>query len=65
MIFIIDFKKISTEFMFKCKDLLEISPVKNDLYRRRMEYFDKKLPKITQFNNVAKAPIQNNNMNYN
>jgi len=42
----IDFRKIDTEFMFKCKDLLEISPIKDELYKKRMEFFDKKLPKI-------------------
>ena len=62
----VDFKKISNEFMFKCKDLLEISPVKNDLYRRRMEFFDKKLPKISQFHNTTTKPqMQNNNMHFN
>ena len=62
----IDFRKIDTEFMFKCKDLLEISPVKNDLYRRRMEFFDKKLPKISQFNNnLNKTHQQNYNFNNN
>jgi hypothetical protein len=61
----VDFKKISIEFMFKCKDILEISPVKNDLYRRRMEFFDKKLPKISQFSNTTNTSMQNNNMNFN
>ena len=62
----IDFRKVDTEFMFKCKDLLEISPVKNDLYRRRMEFFDKKLPKISQFNNnLNKTHQQNYNFNNN
>ena len=42
----IDFRKVDTEFMFKCKDLLEISPIKDELYKKRMEFFDKKLPKI-------------------
>ena len=52
----VNFNAIDTTFMFKCKDLLEISPVKNDLYKRRMEYFAKKLPKI---------PFGNNNINNN
>ena len=42
----VDFRKVDTEFMFKCRDLLEISPIKNVLYTKRMEFFDKKLPKI-------------------
>ena len=52
----VDFRVIDTTFMFKCKDLLEISPVKNDLYRRRMEYFDKKLPKITLSSTNSQSP---------
>jgi len=52
----VNFNTIDTTFMFKCRDLLEISPVKNDLYKRRMEYFAKKLPKI---------PLGNNNINNN
>lgn len=52
----VNFNTIDTTFMFKCRDLLEISPVKNDLYKRRMEYFAKKLPKI---------PFGNNNINNN
>ena len=52
----IDFRKVDTEFMFKCKDLLEISPIKDELYKKRIEFFDKKLPKIG--NNTV---IQNNN----
>jgi hypothetical protein len=52
----VNFNTIDTNFMFKCRDLLEISPVKNDLYKRRMEYFAKKLPKIL---------IDNNNINNN
>ena len=42
----VDFRKVDNNFMFKCRDLLEISPVKDDLYKRRLEFFDKKLPKI-------------------
>ena len=56
----IDFRKVDTEFMFKCKDLLEISPIKDELYKKRIEFFDKKLPKIG--NNTS---IQNNNINTN
>ena len=52
----VNFNTIDNTFMFKCRDLLEISPVKNDLYKRRMEYFAKKLPKI---------PFGNNNINNN
>jgi hypothetical protein len=54
----VDFKKADTELMFKCKDILEVSPNKNDLYRRRMEFLDKKLPKISSSSN-----FQNNNFN--
>ena len=50
--------------MFKCKDILEVSPNKNDLYRRRMEFFDKKLPKISPSNNNQfNNNFQNNNFN--
>ena len=62
----VDFRKVDNNFMFKCRDLLEISPVKDDLYKRRLEFFDKKLPKIgnnimnqnnpdTAFNNLMNA----------
>ena len=61
----VDFRKIDTEFMFKCKDILDVSPVKNDLYKRRMAFFDKKLPKISPGNILFKAQIQNNNLNNN
>ena len=61
----VDFRKIDTEFMFKCKDILDVSPVKNDLYRRRMEFFNKKLPKITPGNLLLKTQMQNNNLNTN
>ena len=54
----IDFRKVDTDFLFKCRDLLEISPIKDDLYKRRMEFFDKRLPKIG-----ANTIIQNNNNN--
>ena len=56
----IDFRKVDIEFMFKCKDLLEISPIKDELYKKRIEFFDKKLPKIG--NNTV---IPNNNINTN
>ena len=59
----IDFRKVDTEFMFKCRDLLEISPIKDDLYNRRMEYFDKKLPKIGGNNIIINQ--NNNNQNNN
>lgn len=52
----VDFRKVDTEFMFKCRDLLEISPIKNVLYTKRMEFFDKKLPKIG-----TEIESQNNN----
>ena len=63
----VNFNKIDIEFMFKCKDLLEVSPVKNDLYRRRMEFFDKKLPKISPgtHNMLNRTQFQNNNTNIN
>ena len=57
----IDFRKVDTNFMFKCRDLLEISPIKDDLYKRRMEFFDKKLPKIGS--NIVAQNINNNNNN--
>ena len=61
----VDFSKIDTIFMLKCKDLLEISPNKNDLYKRRMEYFDKKLPQFSS-NNLLRTQMQmKNNNNYN
>jgi hypothetical protein len=61
----VDFRIIDTDFMFKCKDMLEVSPNKNDLYRRRMEFFNKKLPKILPSNNNLKqTQMQNNNVNY-
>ena len=56
----VDFRKVDTEFMFKCKDILEISPIKNVLYKKRMEFFDKKLPKIGA---VIDPQNQNNNNN--
>ena len=59
----IDFRKVDTEFMFKCKDLLEISPIKDVLYKKRMEFFDKKLPKIG--NNTITQNINNNKNTYN
>ena len=59
----VNFQKIDTDFMFKCKDLLEVSQNKNDLYRRRIAFFDKKLPKIVP---MAKNNINNyNNINMN
>ena len=63
----VNFNKIDIEFMFKCKDILEVSPVKNDLYRRRMEFFDKKLPKILpgNYNVLNKTQLHNNNINVN
>jgi hypothetical protein len=63
----VNFNKIDVQFMFKCKDILEVSPVKNDLYRRRMEFLDKKLPKISPgTNNVLnKTQMQNNNTSIN
>ena len=57
----IDFRKVDTEFMFKCKDLLEISPIKDELYKKRIEFFDKKLPKIG--NNIVIPNNNNNNSN--
>lgn len=57
----VNFNTIDTTFMFKCKDLLEISPVKNDLYKRRMEYFAKKLPKILPSNNNINNNYGNKN----
>ena len=59
----VDFSKIDTTFMLKCKDLLEISQNKNDLYRRRMEFFDKKLPQFSS-NNLLRTQIQMKNNNY-
>ena len=56
----IDFRKVDTDFMFKCRDLLEVSPIKDDLYNKRMEFFDKKLPKIGGGN-----PVVQNNQNIN
>ena len=61
----VDFKNIDTEFMFKCKDILEVSPNKNDLYRRRMEFLDKKLPKISPSNNNQFNNNFNNNQKQN
>ena len=58
----VNFNAIDTTFMFKCKDLLEISPVKNDLYKRRMEYFAKKLPKILISNNNINNSYGNKNI---
>ena len=57
----IDFRKVDTNFMFKCRYLLEISPIKDDLYKRRMEFFDKKLPKVGS--NIVAQNINNNNNN--
>ena len=57
----IDFRKVDNNFMFKCRDLLEISPIKDDLYKRRLEFFDKKLPKIG--NNVMNQNNTNNAFN--
>ena len=54
----VDFRKIDTDFMFKCKDILDVSPAKNYLYRRRMEFFNKKLPKISPANIPIKKQIQ-------
>ena len=59
----IDFRKVDTEFMFKCKDLLEISPIKDELYKKRMEFFDKKLPKIG--NSTIIQSFNNNQTGYN
>ena len=66
----VDFRKVDTEFMFKCRDLLEISPIKNVLYTKRMEFFDKKLPKIgteieSQNNNNINNKQDNNKINNN
>ena len=63
----VNFNKIDTNFMFKCKDLLEVSPNRNDLYKRRMAFFDKKLPKISPGtnNNIMQNNIINNNINSN
>ena len=30
----IDFRKVDNNFMYKCRDLLEISPIKDDLYKK-------------------------------
>ena len=61
----VDFRIIDTDFMFKCKDMLEVSSNRNDLYRRRMEFFDKKLPKILPSNNNSLKQTQNQNNNFN
>ena len=61
----VNFQKIDTDFMFKCKDLLEVSQNKNDLYRRRMAFFDKKLPKISQMTNNNVNNFNNVNVNVN
>ena len=53
----IDFRKVDNNFMYKCRDLLEISPIKDDLYKKQMNFFDKKLPKIGG-NTIS----ENNNM---
>ena len=53
----IDFRKVDNNFMYKCRDLLEISPIKDDLYKKQMNFFDKKLPKIG-----GNTSSENNNM---
>ena len=57
----IDFRNVDANFMFKCRDLLEISPIKNDLYKKRMDFFDKKLPKIGIDNNTGTVNQNNTN----
>ena len=58
----IDFRKADNELMFKCRDLLEISPIKDDLYKKQMAFLDAKLPKIENDNNNQKLKSTQNNL---
>jgi hypothetical protein len=57
----VNFNDIDAEFMLECKDLLEISPLKNDLYKRRMDYFNKFLPIKMKGPNPPTTNTQNKN----
>lgn len=70
-----DFRKVDTNTLYKCKDLLEIDIIKNDLYNRRIDFFTKRLPTKFEDNNFiinqdkvynyGKNNINQNNMNQN
>ena len=62
-----DFRKVDTDTMYKCKDLLEIDVIKNDLYNRRLDFFNKRLPPTFQniYNPITYERVFNPNQNNN
>ena len=63
----LDFRKVDTDNMYKCKDLLEIDVIKNDLYNKRMDFFNKRLPPTFQnsYNPITYERVFNPNNSQN
>ena len=63
----INFKAANLDLLYKCKDLLDISPVKNDLYNKRIDYFVKRIGLLEkkQIENQGNGNVREHNQNMN